>query len=269
MAACAVLRAVSACGGGSLGPGAIQKAFDVGGRSLYLECAGKGSPTVVMDSGLGNTHETWESVAPAVRKLTRTCTYDRANLGKSDSAGKPRTGEDVVGDLHRLLEAAVVRPPYLLVGHSFGGLNVRLFAAQHPAEVSGMVLVDPTPTTFLHDECAFVGAALCRQLRAGWGPENNPEGLDYVKSSAQVEAAADMPRVPVIVLAATHHQQEAITDQGVEQRIEALWQQSERQLATEAHGRLIVVPSGHDIQLLKPEAVIAALRSLLHQPASQ
>jgi pimeloyl-ACP methyl ester carboxylesterase len=269
MAACAVLGAVSACGGGSLGPGAIQKAFDVGGRSLYLECAGKGSPTVVMDSGLGNTHETWESVAPAVRKLTRTCTYDRANLGKSDSAGKPRTGEDVVGDLHRLLEAAVVLPPYLLVGHSFGGLNVRLFAAQHPAEVSGMVLVDPTPTTFLHDECAFVGAALCRQLRAGWDPKNNPEGLDYVKSSAQVEAAAAMPRVPVIVLAATNHQQEAITDQGIEQRIEALWQQSERQLATEAHGRLIVVPSGHDIQLLKPEAVIAALRSLLHQPASQ
>jgi pimeloyl-ACP methyl ester carboxylesterase len=175
----------------------------------------------------------------------------------------------VVGDLHRLLGAAGVRPPYLLVGHSFGGLNVRLFAAQHPDEVRGMVLVDPTPATFLDDECGLVSAALCRQLRAGWDPDNNPEGLDYVKSGAQVEAAADLPQMPVIVLAATDHQQEAITDRGVERRIEALWQQSEQQLAAEAHGRLIVVPTGHDIQLLKPEAVIAALTSLLSQPASQ
>jgi pimeloyl-ACP methyl ester carboxylesterase len=220
---------VSACGGGaSLGPDAIQKAFDVGGRSLYLECAGKGSPTVVMDAGLGNTHETWQSVAPAVRKLTRTCTYDRANLGKSDSAPKPRTSAEVVADLHRLLGAAGIRPPYLLVGHSFGGLNVRLFAAEHATEVSGVVLVDPTPTTFLDGECAFVSTALCQELRAEWDPDNNPEGLDYVKSSAQVEAAADMPRVPVVVLAATNHQQEAVTDRDVEQRIEALWQRSER-----------------------------------------
>src|SRR3954447_24723129 len=115
----------------------------------------------------------------------------------------------------------------------------------------------------------LVRAALCGQLRAGWDPDNNPEGLDYVKGGAQVEAAADLPQVPVIVLAATNHQQDAISDPGVEQRIEALWQQSEQQLAAEAHGRLIVVPTGHDIQLLKPEAVIAALRSVLSQPASQ
>jgi len=267
VAACAVL---AACGGGaSLGHGAIQKTFDVGGRSLYLECAGKGSPTVVMDAGLGNTHETWQAVAPAVRKLTRTCTYDRANLGKSDSTSKPRTSADVVADLHRLLAAAHIRPPYLLVGHSFGGLNVRLFAAEHPTEVSGIILVDPTPTTFLSGECALVSAALCRELQAGWDPDNNPEGLDYLASSKQVEAAANLPRVPVIVLAATDHQQDAITDPDVEKRIEALWQRSQQQLATEAHGRVIVVPSGHDIQLLKPEAVMGALRSLLHQPASQ
>jgi pimeloyl-ACP methyl ester carboxylesterase len=270
VAAWVVLVVVSACGGGaSLGPGAIQKAFHVGGRSLYLECAGKGSPTVVMDAGLGNTHETWQSVAPAVRKLTRTCTYDRANLGKSDSASKPRTSAEVVADLHRLLEAAGIRPPYLLVGHSFGGLDVRLFAAQHPTEVSGIVLVDPTPTTFLDGECALVSTALCQELRDGWDPENNPEGLDYVKSSAQVEAAANMPRVPVIVLAATSHQQEAITDPDIEKRIEALWRQSELELANESHGRLIVISSGHDIQLLKPKAVISAVGSLLAHPASQ
>jgi pimeloyl-ACP methyl ester carboxylesterase len=146
---------------------------------------------------------------------------------------------------------------------------MRLFAAQHPTEVSGMVLVDSTPTTFLSGECALVSAALCQALRAGWDPDNNPEGLDYVKSSAQVEAAGNIPSVPVIVLAATNHQQETITDPDVEERIEALWRQSEQQLATQWHGRLIVVPSGHDIQLLKPGAVIAVLRSLLIDLASQ
>ena len=119
-------------------PNAIDGTFDIGGgRSLYLACSRKGSPTVVMDAGLGNTHETWHAVAPAVSKLARTCTYDRANLGESDAAPKPRTSADVVADLQRLLRAARVAPPYLLVGHSFGGLNVRAVRVEHPRWVGG------------------------------------------------------------------------------------------------------------------------------------
>jgi pimeloyl-ACP methyl ester carboxylesterase len=217
-----------------------------------------------MDAGLGNTHETWDAVAPAVRKLTRTCTYDRANLGKSDPAPTPRTSAEVVADLHGLLKVAGIRPPYLLVGHSFGGLDVRLFAATYPSEVSGVVLVDPTPTTFLDGECALVSAALCQKLRAGWDPSDNPESLDYVKSSAEVDRAGPLPTVPVIVLAATNHQQAAVTDPHVANQIEVLWRNAEQQLATESpHGRLVVVPSGHDIQLLKPDAVISAIASLI------
>ncbi len=169
-----------------------------------------------MDAGLGNTHETWHAVAPAVSKLTRTCTYDRANLGESDAAPKPRTSADVVADLRRLLRAARVAPPYLLVGHSFGGLNVRLFASDHPGAVAGIILVDPTPTAFLRRECALVSASLCEELRRGWGPGNNPDGLDFVISGREVERAAALPRVPLVVLAATVHQQAAITDAGVE-----------------------------------------------------
>ncbi|MDX6631237.1 MAG: hypothetical protein QOH00_3483, partial [Gaiellales bacterium] len=194
---------LSACGGGHTDPNVIARTFDIGGRSLYLSCSGSGRPTVVMDAGLGNTHETWHAVAPVISKRTRTCTYDRANLGASDAAPKPRTSAEAVADLKRLLTVAKIRPPYVLVGHSFGGLDVRLFASDYPKEVSGLVLVDPTPTAFLRGECALVSASLCAELRRGWDPSNNPDGLDFVRSAHELDLSRALPDVPLIVLAAT------------------------------------------------------------------
>jgi pimeloyl-ACP methyl ester carboxylesterase len=138
----------------------IKGRFGVAGHLLYLECAGARKPTVVMDAGLGNTPETWQRVAPKLTKSSRVCIYNRANLGKSDAAPKPRTSADVVADLTGLLKAAGISPPYLLVGHSFDGINVQLFAATHPDEVSGLVLVYSTPVTFLDDECTIVSTSL-------------------------------------------------------------------------------------------------------------
>jgi pimeloyl-ACP methyl ester carboxylesterase len=217
-----------------------------------------------MDAGLGNTHTTWHAVAPAVSKLSRTCTYDRANLGSSDAAPKPRTSADVVADLRALLKAAAVAPPYVLVGHSFGGISARLFASDYPAEVAGIVLVDPTPTTFIDGECAMVSASLCAVLRQGWDPSNNPDGLDFVKSGEEIAQAGPLPGVPFVVLAGTNHQQAAITDPAIEKQIEEFWQQEEAKLAASVPGgKLDVVESGHDIQTLHPDAVISAVTSVI------
>jgi pimeloyl-ACP methyl ester carboxylesterase len=117
---------------------------DVGGYSMHLYCTGEGggAPTVVMDSGLGGTVLDWQLVQPEVAQFARVCTYDRAGMGWSEPGAQPRTSQQIVEELHDLLGNAGVQGPYVLVGHSFGGTNVQLYASQYPNEVAGMVLVD-------------------------------------------------------------------------------------------------------------------------------
>jgi pimeloyl-ACP methyl ester carboxylesterase len=119
--------------------------LDVGGYRLHIHCQGDppvGSPTVVMDAGQGEPGLTWALVQPEVAGFTRVCTYDRAGLGWSERGPEPRTAANIVAELHTLLAGAGVDPPYVMVGHSAGGLYVRLFAHTYPDEVSGLVLVD-------------------------------------------------------------------------------------------------------------------------------
>jgi pimeloyl-ACP methyl ester carboxylesterase len=114
----------------------------MGGYRLHLACQREGSPTVVMEAAIGETGLLWSLVQPAVAQRSRVCVYDRAGLGWSDPSPRPRTAEIMVEELHTLLATAEVPGPYVLVGHSFGGLLVRLYAARHPQEVAGLVLVD-------------------------------------------------------------------------------------------------------------------------------
>ena len=117
---------------------------DVGGHRLYLECTGSGSPTVVLQAGLGESSSSWRRIAPEVAASTTVCAYDRAGHGRSDEAG-PQDGIALATDLHTLLERASVTGPYVLVGHSSGGAYVRVFADRYPDEVAGMVLLDSQP----------------------------------------------------------------------------------------------------------------------------
>ncbi|MEG4326374.1 alpha/beta hydrolase [Microcoleus sp. herbarium5] len=117
--------------------------FDIGGFRLHLNCVGQGTPTVIMDAGGGASSITWGLVPSEIAKFTRVCTYDRAGLGWSDPNPRtPRTSQQSVDELHALLAKAEIEPPYILVGHSLGGGNMRLYASQHPEEVVGLVLVD-------------------------------------------------------------------------------------------------------------------------------
>lgn len=156
---CAALAAlVAGCGGGEASetaradradrearPGA--RFVDVGGYEMYLQCNGKGSPTVVIESGAGLHSLDWREIQPHVAQVTRVCSYDRAGLGLSDDPPdgneEAEFGEEAIAkQLHALLRKAGVEPPFVLTGHSMGGLYNRVYNRTYPDEVVGMVLVD-------------------------------------------------------------------------------------------------------------------------------
>jgi pimeloyl-ACP methyl ester carboxylesterase len=117
---------------------------DVGGHRLHLHCVGSGSPTVVLEPGHGASSADLHWIAPVVARDTTVCVYDRAGRGFSDGANGPQDGGRIAADLRTLLDRAAVPRPYVLAGHSFGGLYVLSFAAQFPDQVAGMVLLDST-----------------------------------------------------------------------------------------------------------------------------
>src|SRR5581483_7934196 len=115
---------------------------DVGGYRLHLYCTGSGSPTVVLDFGLDGSYLDWFYVQPQIAEFARVCSYDRAGYGWSDSSSRPRLPSVMSEELHTLLANAGEKPPYILVGHSFGAFDVRMYAHKFPDEVAGLVLVD-------------------------------------------------------------------------------------------------------------------------------
>jgi pimeloyl-ACP methyl ester carboxylesterase len=147
------LLALASIGGGyeTVREAADAKAYpmpgrliDVGGHRLHLSCTGSGSPTVVLEPGAGMMSSSLGWIAPAVARDTRVCVYDRAGRGWSESADASQDGLQIATDLHTLLQRGQVPGPYVLAGHSFGGLYVLTFAARYPDEVAGMVLIDST-----------------------------------------------------------------------------------------------------------------------------
>jgi len=142
---------------------------------MYIECAGLGSPTVVFEAGLGGNSGVWEGVITDVRRQTRACRYDRLGTGRSDAAARPHSPVDMAIELSELLTAAGERAPLVLVGHSLGGINARLYVQDHPSAVVGLVLVE----SMHEDQDQRVGAlapeAVQQQGRAQL--EANREGL--------------------------------------------------------------------------------------------
>jgi pimeloyl-ACP methyl ester carboxylesterase len=248
----------------------IARLVSVGKYRLYLACTGSGSPTVVMDSGLGATGSAWALVAPKVAAVTRVCVYDRANTGRSDHAPTPRASQELVDDLHALLTNAGVAGPYVMVGHSLGGLNVRLYASEFPDSVVGMVLVDAA-----HED---LWDRLLSQMPApteGEPPEfkayrnalNSAEGserIDLQLSGAQVRGRRrPFGAMPLLVL--SHGKPIAGIPALYSPLVERIWSDMQLDMLSLSTNskQLIAQQSGHNIPSEQPQLVSDSIRQVV------
>ena len=265
----------------------------IGSHRLHIHCTGTGTPSVVFESGLGGTLLDWVRVQPEVARFTRACSYDRAGYGWSELGPEPRHADRIASELDRLLLNAGVPAPYVLVGHSFGGLAIRLFAARKErGPVAGLVLVDATHEhQFRRMESAGVRVPMAPTGRRfvianhGMVPDGLPERLKPLAqrlasarksirtlygelgslrhSARQVGAIRRSPGAPIIVLA-RGPRPDADADADHDRR-DRVWHDLQRELAgTMKDGSFQVVRgSGHYIHLERPERVIDAIRTIV------
>lgn len=257
--------------------GEASRLVDVGGYRLAITGSGAGSPTVVLETGLGAPSEAWVPVQREVARFAHVCRFDRAGRGQSDAAPTPRTCAEMVADLRALLRNAAVPGPYVMVGNSLGGMNARLYAHRHPDEVAGLVLVDGSH----HDQFVRIGEALPApepaapdahkgfyQFWAGGGwrdPANNVERVDFVASHGQLRAIDSLGDLPMVVLVSATFLLEVPTRPEARPRLHEIWQELQRDLAdlsTNSAYR-VVETSGHFIQRDRPGEVVAAIREVV------
>jgi len=265
---------------------------DVGGYRLHINCVGTGSPTVVIEAGMGDWSAAWSSwVQPDVAKTTRVCTYDRAGYGHSDPGPLPRTAVQFAHELHTTLEGAQIPGPYVLAGHSLGGLTVRVFAHDYPADVAGVVLIDsmspggvratppqttlPSALPWIITLPARIGAVRLLtgplHLKPGVAPEVAQsydafsvtprflqayldEALGIPQSQAQASAVTSFGALPLIVLS-----------RGLDQEPEWTALQTGLLQLSSTSEQLIAATSGHNIAYDQPDAAVGAIVKMVEQ----
>ena len=254
----------------------MQRFVDIGGRRLAATRTGTGSPTVILETGLGAESNEWLGVQEKISTSTQVLRYDRAGRGASDAAPKPRTAAAMLADLRTLLRVEDLEGPYVLVGHSFGGLLMRLFTHQHPQEVQALILVDsmhedqfdvfgplfpaPTPT----EPRELTGM---RSLwTGGWrSPDATTEGIDFTTSLRDARAIKSLGQVPLRVLTAGTFTNSKLIPEQSRAALQERWEGLQRTfLRLSTHARQSFVrDSGHFMQRDNPEAIIQAIRAVI------
>ena len=267
---------------------------EVGGHRLHIHCTGTGNPTVVIEAGLGDWSTTWGFVQSEIAKTTRVCTYDRAGLGWSDAGPFPRDAAQFARELHILLQNGNIPGPYLMVGHSLGGLGVRVFVHDYASEIAGVVLIEsmnprqltqsPTevqpqanPQSRLYSGLGvlarfglvrLLARPVSRILSPSIPPNENAYYSRYVRSQS-MQAARDES----LGLAASGAEASAVKNIGdlpliiLTARRNDLpgWQQWQTELLQLSPNsqQLFAENSGHNIQIEQPDAAVAAILKMV------
>ncbi len=228
------------------------------GRIEYAQ-SGSGRPAVVFETGFGSDMDSWRTVLEETSRFTTTFAYNRPGYGGSDATERTRDPQTVVEELRRLLRERGLDAPYVLVGHSLGGLYMQYFARRYPEEVAGLVLVDathPRQLDFIRDK-APDDYKILRFMTSLFAGTLRREFDDSVRAGAQIEALAPMVGKPVVILTATK------PNAFESQKFAEVKAEMQRDLARQFPGsRQVLVASGHFIQREAPADVVAAIRSV-------
>jgi pimeloyl-ACP methyl ester carboxylesterase len=272
---------------------------DIGSYKMHIYCAGQGSPTIILDAGMGDSFIFWHKVQPDIAKFTRVCSYDRAGIGYSDSSPRPSTSKDFALELHTLLLNAGVPQPLILVGHSMGGFDVRLYASLYRNELVGMVLVDSShpeqqkrlppalndlDATWLREQeffeftmpfgiprlLGFCGNdAAVRAVDCNFHSvrESVAELKTVSESAAQTAATGSLGDMPLVVLSHDPETPQPDLPEDLVKPANDAWQQMQEELdhLSSKGTQVIAKNSGHYIQLDRPDLVIKAVRSVVDQ----
>lgn len=258
----ALLAACGSSAAPTTGPtqqeGATAGRVDVGGYELHWECRGTGSPTIVLEAGYDAAGtETWSDLLGPISETSRVCTYDRAGTGESDPRpeGLHVTGMLEAEELHRLLDGAGVEPPFVMVGHSYGGFISRLYASMYPNETAGLLLVDSNHEDEIEPYRRYYGNS----------PEGDwVDGGDRIDIDATAEAlrrtARDLGDLPLAVVKAGRYEDVLTT---------RLWDRTQADLATLSSNAVFVqATGGHFVMDDDPKVLLAAIGAVLSSARS-
>ncbi len=249
--------------------GVVDELVEVGGARLHVHCSGAGDATVVLIAGLGDGGDNWGAIEPAVAPSARVCSYAHFGTGTSDPPPGPQTFSTRANDLQTLLQAAGERGPYLLVGHSFGGAEAVMFASMFPDDVTGVLLLDASPATWITTLCSVVddgsdAAASYRELCAALSdPANNPEHLDAPSAFAEVAEVTSLGDLPMIVDTAAEHPWGLTPSE--DDRLDEEWNAGQDHWVSlsSAAQLMSVDDTGHHIEVDRPDVVNLQIAALL------
>jgi len=272
---------------------------NVGGRKMHIDCTGTGSPVVVLDSGLGDSYLSWRKVEPEIAKFTRVCSYDRSGLGYSDSSSRARTSQVISEELHSLLQAASIPPPYVMVGHSMGGYDVRVYTSLYRSEIAGIVLVDashpdqenrfPPELKNLEGswrrEAEFVAysmplgiprllglceeSAVARAADCNWhaAEEQLSEIRSFSESAAETAQTGSLSDLPLAVLSHDPDKPSNDLPADLAKSTNEAWEKMQEDLThlSTRGTQTIAKNSSHYIQVDRPDVVVDAIRKIVGQ----
>jgi len=255
-----------------------EKMIDVGGRSLHSCVYGEGSPTVVLVSGFGAPQTYWNPVIPDLAAQTTVLTYDRAGIGKSEIGELPTHGKQAAADLHTLLNKLNLPKPYIVIGHSYGGILVRLFASMYPDEVGGIILEDSSYEGMLAEQKKILKGKDLEQLEkmaSRYAVPDNPktEGDYRDITTEQVKNSKPLPHVPFVVLSAGDRLRNMppIFSDEAKKKLAELGIEMQKKLAALIPGakHIIVDDVGHNMHLERPEVLIKPVIEMIKEVRKQ